>query len=72
MCQGIMFLTEHKIRTIAHVEECTKEAEESGGPVYGVKGMSMLSSQIDITEAVGVDYMYAALKSFRYDEECIM
>ena len=53
---------EHETRTIAHVEECAKEAEESGEPVYGVKGTSMLSPHIDITEAVAVDYMHAALE----------
>ena len=56
-----LFLPEHETRTIAQVEECAKEAEESGEPVYGVKGMSMLSPHIGITEAVAVDYMHAAL-----------
>ena len=37
-----LFLPEHETRIIAHMEECAKEAEESGELVYGVKGMSML------------------------------
>jgi len=59
----LLFLPEeHETRTIAHVEECAKEAEESGAPVYGVKGNSMLSTHIDITESVAVHHMHAALE----------
>ena len=53
---------EHETHTIAHVEEYAKEAEGSGEPVYGVKGMSMLSPYIDTTKSAAVDCMHAALE----------
>jgi hypothetical protein len=39
---------EHEPRT-QHVEDSAREAEANGTTVYGVKGKSMLSSQIDIS-----------------------
>ena len=53
---------EHEPRTQHHVEDSAREAEASGTTVYGVKGKSMLSSQIDITESVAIDYMHAVLE----------
>ena len=38
------------------------EAIESGHPVYGVKGNSVLSAYISIIDAVPVDYMHALLE----------
>jgi len=49
-------------RTKATIEKHGKKAEAIGKPVYGVKGISALSSVIDIPEAVPVDYMHAALE----------
>ena len=51
---------EHEPRTQHHVEDSAREAE-ANGTVYGVKGKSMLWSQIDITESVAIDYMHAVL-----------
>lgn len=53
---------EHEPRTKDHLEDSAKEAEETGTTVFGVKGKSVLSSHIDITESVPVDYMHAALE----------
>ncbi len=49
-------------RSKASIEKHGKKAEETGKPVYGVKGISSLSSIIDLPEAVPVDYMHAALE----------
>ena len=53
---------EHEPRTNRHLQECAREAETSGSAVYGVKGRSVLSSHIDITQSVAIDYMHAVLE----------
>ena len=53
---------EHEPRTKRHLEECVREAETSRSAVYGVKGRSVLSSHIDITQSVAIDYMHAVLE----------
>ena len=42
--------------------QCANEATESGNPVYGVKGESVLSLYIELFHAVPVDYMCAVLE----------
>ena len=54
---------EYEPRTQHHVEDSDREAEASETTVYGVKGKSVLSSQIDLTESVAINYMHAALES---------
>lgn len=53
---------EHEPRTKHHLQECAREAERKGSAVYGVKGRSVLSSHIDITQSVAIDYMHAVLE----------
>ena len=53
---------EHKPRTAHHVEEFAKAAEESGMAGCGIKGASVLSSHINITDSVAIDYMHAVLE----------
>ena len=53
---------EHEPRTKHRLQECAREAEASGSTVYGVKGKSVLSFHIDITESVVIDYMHAVLE----------
>ena len=54
---------EHDPRTNRHLQECFREAERKGSAVYGVKGRSVISSHIDITHSVAIDYiMHAVLE----------
>ena len=53
---------DHEPRTTSSIEQCAMEAIESGHPVYGVKGNSVLSAYISIIDAVPVDYMHALLE----------
>ena len=53
---------EHEPRTNDHLTDSAEEAEESRTAVFGVKGKSVLSSHIDITQSVPTDYMHAVLE----------
>lgn len=53
---------DHEPRTELSISEHAKKAEEKGYPVFGVKGESILSSHLDIVNAVPVDYMHAVLE----------
>ena len=56
-----VFLPEyaHQPRTTQSVEQCAAQALECGQPIKGVKGESVLSTHINIVDAVPVDYMHA-------------
>ena len=53
---------DHRPRSKATIERHGRKAERKGTTVFGVKGKSILSSSIDIVQAVPVDYMHAALE----------
>ncbi len=53
---------QHVPRHSSTIEQHAKEAEDKHKPVMGCKGKSVLSSAIDLTEAVTVDYMHAVLE----------
>ena len=53
---------EHEPRTKDHLEDSARKSEETGNAVFGVKGKSVLTSHIDVTESVPVDYMHAVLE----------
>lgn len=59
-----LFLPEedHEPRTQDSIKEHAVQAEQSGNVVFGVKGISILSSHIDIVKTVPVDYMHAILE----------
>lgn len=47
----------HEPRTTASIKRSAEEAEKQGQAVLGVKGTSILSSFINIVDAVPVDYI---------------
>ncbi len=55
---------DHEPRTKESITRNAKEAEQSGKPVFGVKCESILSSHLNIVQAVTahVDYMHAVLE----------
>ena len=59
-----VFLPEyaHQPRTTQSVEQCAAQALECGQPIKGVKGESVLSTHINIVDAVPVDYMHTILE----------
>jgi hypothetical protein len=50
------------LRTHAVVNLFAKRAEESGKPVKGIKGCSVLSPIVDLVDSIPVDYMHAVLE----------
>ena len=52
----------HEPRTKASILKNAEDAEQHGKAVLEVKGKSVLSSSLDIVEAVPVDYMHAVLE----------
>ena len=53
---------QHTPRTESHVKRCVRRAEASGNAEFGIKGKSILSAHLEITNAVPVDYMHAVLE----------
>ena len=49
----------HNLRTAQQVVGWAQRAKESGSDVYGVKGVSILSQDIQLPECIPIDYMYA-------------
>ena len=52
----------HNLRTAQQVMRWAQRAEESGSAVYGVKGVSILSQDIQLPECIPIDYMHAILE----------
>ena len=50
------------IRTHRAIMQAAMQAENSGGPVEGIKGVSVLASVIDLVVGIPVDYMHAVLE----------
>ena len=59
-----VFLPEadHEPRTTSSIEQCAREAIESGNPGNGAKSNSVLSPYISIINTLPVDYMHALLE----------
>lgn len=49
-------------RTHASIMNAAQEAERSGVPVRGIKGISVLADSIDLVDGIPVDYMHAVLE----------
>ena len=52
----------HQPRSKHSIKKNVEDAEKQGSTVMGVKGKSVLSSSVDIVEAVPVDYMHGVLE----------
>ena len=52
----------HPLRTHASVLSAAKDAERTGCPVLGVKGLSPLCHTLDLVASIPVDYMHAVLE----------
>ena len=52
----------HELRTELEMKQWASEAERDGEPVYGVKGLSVLSGVVNILFLVPIDYMHAVLE----------
>ena len=50
------------IRTHSSVISAAEDAERTGSPVLGVKGLSPLHSTLDLVASIPVDYMHAVLE----------
>ena len=53
---------QHLSRTHASIQMCSQEAESTGKPVDGIKGMSILSDHIDLVNGLPIDYMHGVLE----------
>ena len=55
------FETNTSLRTHEHTKDCAKQAKDSGQAVYGVKGLSWLSTlpTFDLVRGTMIDYMHA-------------
>lgn len=53
---------EMDLRSNVTVHHCAAEAERTGTPNYGIKGVSVLSPVVDLVKSVPVDYMHAVLE----------
>lgn len=49
-------------RTHASVMRAAQEAEASGVPVCGIKGISVLADSLDLVDGIPVDYMHSVLE----------
>ena len=49
-------------RTHASIMEAAREAEDSGVPVLGIKGVSVLADSLDLVDGIPVDYMHSVLE----------
>lgn len=52
----------HKPRKMNDMKNWASKAEQLQVPVFGVKGHSVLTPYLDVTEAVPIDYMHAILE----------
>ena len=52
----------HQARSTRDVLEWAQQAEQTGKPVKGVKGTSVLSRSLDVVKCIPVDYMHAVLE----------
>ena len=61
-----MYLPSHEpspvARTHASVMRAAQEAEASGVPVRGIKGISVLADSLDLVDGIPVDYMHSVLE----------
>ena len=53
---------QHEPRCSTTIEQHTRQAEEEGRPIFGINGRSVLSSTLDLVQAVPVDHMHAILE----------
>jgi len=49
-------------RTHASIMKAAQEAEASGVPVRGIKGISVLANSLDLVDGIPVDYMHSVLE----------
>ena len=49
-------------RTHADIQKWSKEAQQLGSAVFGIKGESPLASHIDLVNSIPIDYMHAVLE----------
>lgn len=55
-------MASHELRTEKEMIQWANEAKARGKPVYGVKGLSILSKIVNIPFGVPIDYMHAVLE----------